>query len=158
MRLLKTITSYATGDLSGSLDNTEIGDRIAMDITEGTVNTVVLIANTTTNIAGGTKSNVEAYGCSDATSTLRTGNVLYLTDGIATGVAGNQPLDAPAINGPALMYVRRASDSARAFDDLTCPYVTFMYDEDRTSGVVSFSILLYGTPRQFGDMKTETSA
>ena len=146
--LLKTLTF--TANWGTSIDGDELGDRIALDIPEGRANAAEVIFNTTTNITGGTKSNLEAFIVSDETAGIDSSDASLFGPNTPGGLAATQAFATGASDAPLVNYVTKMNDSAA---DTTSPflgsYLTFTHDEDRDAGVATVTVKLRGTPRQY---------
>jgi hypothetical protein len=157
MRLLRKITGYATVNLATPThsDNDELGDRIPMEIQEGTVHHLLLVHTITTTIAGGTKGNLEAVRCSTPTNTI--GALAY--HGIAISGAGlSQTTPAttyafqPAAANNVAFHLVSQERNADSLQPILAPYVSFLLDTDRTAGAWTTEVYLYGEPHKYSDI------
>lgn len=153
--LLKTLTF--TANWGTSIDGDELGARIALDIAEGRVNVAEVHLNTTTNITGGTKSNLEAWLVPTLTEVVGSDHAVPFQLAVSAGTGAVRAFTAAAANANPVAYVATFYNS-RCGDSLMGSYLTFTHDEDRDAGAATVTVKLRGTPRQYNWMKTETPA
>ena len=160
MRLLKTITDYASINFAGGgayVTDAELGDRVAMEIQEGTVQMIIVHATTLTNLTGGA-SVMNAYGVANTTDTINAAaTALPLRRGYVSGTGLTLTLEPTASSGPTMFYVGFiVGDSGRGLISITCPYTTFTITHTETAGTWKCDLYLYGDPRRYNEMKVGT--
>jgi len=164
MKLLKTISNYATVDfaVSAPAETAEVGDRIAMDMQEGRGLGVCLGITVTGAISGvvsdGTKINIYPHSSMTATDALTNGDA-------NTGMEVDVPEIASAIEAAAIRV-----DAGTQFiwawwgatnygsNEILSPYVAFKWDHDMDKGALTISAYIFGDPNCFDEMPHGTVA